>query len=250
MLLRWRDNQPCLGEQAPEFAYPAGRTSRPALVNERVLNFGSVAIRLARILPLIGTTARALSGSNPRRPSLRRGGIGSVQFARRCSLTLFAAVLLAIAAIACGDDSAPSTVATEAEPAPAPQRPWIYVEYEGRLQAGRSGSYCWPVDSITNICGNVAPLHDFESAPTLRVKRGDEVAVVVKSEEVEKGEVMAEVITVLGEEPTLRLGEAVYSVTAVERLTFELPPDVYLLSLFYRSRLGSVSFGLRLEIVE
>ena len=61
---------------------------------------------------------------------------------------------------------------------------------------------------------------------------------------------MAEVITVLGKEPTLRLGEAVYSATAVKTLTLDLPPDVYLLGLFYRSRMGNVAFGFRLEIVE
>lgn len=168
----------------------------------------------------------------------------------RCSLTFFAAVLLATAGIACGDNSAPLTAATETEPDPAQQRPRIYVEYEGRLYAGRSGSYCWPVDSITNICANVAQLDDFERAPTLRVRRGDEAAVVVKSEELERGEVMAEVITVLGNEPTLKLGEAVYSATAVKSLTLDLTPDVYLLGLFYRSRLGNVAFRFRLEIVE
>ena len=196
------------------------------------------------------TIAQALRRSNRQQPSFPGACIGSAQLAVGCSLTVFAAVMLTMAGIACGDNTAPLTVATEAEPDPAPQRPRIHIEYEGRLYEGRSGSYCWPVDSITNVCANAAPLDGFEGAPTLQVKRGHEAAVIVRSEELEMGEVMAEVITVLGNEPTLRLGEAVYSSTAVKRLTLDLPPDVYLLGLFYRSRLGNVSFGFRLEIVE
>ena len=96
---------------------------------------------------------------------------------------LIAAVLLAIAGIACGGSSAPVNAAAQAEPAPAPPRPWIYVEYEGRLHAGRSGSYCWPADAVTSTCVNVGAWEGFDGAPTVRVKRGDEAAVVVQSEE-------------------------------------------------------------------
>ena len=92
-------------------------------------------------------------------------------------------MLLAIAGIACGGSSAPVNAAAQAEPAPAPPRPWIYVEYEGRLHAGRSGSCYWPVDAVTSTCVNFGAWEGLDGAPTVRVKRGDEAAVVVQSEE-------------------------------------------------------------------
>ena len=91
---------------------------------------------------------------------------------------------------------------------------------------------------------------DFDSAPALSVKRGDELSVVVSTGEASPGEVQIWVLTVLETEPFLRPGEQVYSAPAGEGTNLDLPVGVYFLNAFYKSSLGDVSYGFKLEMVE
>ena len=59
-----------------------------------------------------------------------------------------------------------------------------------------------------------------------------------------------QVYTVEGTEPSLRPGDEVYSGAASEGVKLDLPAGVHFLSTFYKSRLGDVSYGFKLEMVE
>ena len=70
------------------------------------------------------------------------------------------------------------------EPGPTPPAvPWVSIEYGGGVHYGRQGSYCWPVNANSSICADKIGWEDFDSAPALSVKRGDELSVVVSTDE-------------------------------------------------------------------
>ena len=136
------------------------------------------------------------------------------------------------------------------EPGPTPPAvPWVSIEYGGSVHYGRQGSYCWPVSANSSVCVDKIGWEDFDSAPALEVKRGDELSVVVLTDETSPGEVQVQVYTVQSTEP-LRPGEEVYSAPAGEGTTLDIEPGTYFLSAFYKSRLGDVSYGFKLEVVE
>ena len=134
-------------------------------------------------------------------------------------------------------------------PAPPPL-PWLLIEYDGDLYQGRQDSYCWPLIPNSKVCANLIAWEDFDKAQALMVRRGDEIIVVVETKEGSPGDVTAQVFTVLDTEPELKLGEEVYSAGADQSVTLDLPPDIYFLSLFYKSRAGDISYGFKLEIVD
>ena len=125
-------------------------------------------------------------------------------------------------------------------PAPPPL-PWLLIEYDGDLYQGRQDSYCWPLIPNSKVCANLIAWEDFDKAQALMVRRGDEIIVVVETKEGSPGDVTAQVFTVLDTEPELKLGEEVYSAGADQSVTLDLPPDIYFLSLFYKSRAGDIS---------
>ena len=90
----------------------------------------------------------------------------------------------------------------------------------------------------------------FDRAPSLVVMRGDGVSVILESYESRPGVVVVQVFTVESTVPIMIQGEEVYSTVAEEGVALNLPPNVYYLSAFYKSRLGDVSYGFKLEIVE
>ena len=51
-------------------------------------------------------------------------------------------------------------------------------------------------------------------------------------------------------EPSLVPGDVVYSGPAADGARLDLPPGVYFLSAFYKSGLGDVFYGFRLEMVD
>ena len=143
-----------------------------------------------------------------------------------------------------------ATVLPPQEPAPTPPPlPLVSIEHGGSVHYGRQGSNCWPVSANSIICGDVV-WEDFDSAPTVSVKRGDELSVVVSTDESSPGEVQVQVFTVKSTEPFLRPGDEVYSSPAGDGTTLDLEPGVYFLSAFYKSGLGDVSYGFRLEMVD
>ncbi len=146
---------------------------------------------------------------------------------------------------------AKATAVPTQEPAPTPPPlPWVSIEYGGSVHYGRQGSYCWPVSANSGVCADKIGWEDFDSAPALSVKRGDELSVVVSTEETSPGEVQVQVYTVESTEPFLGPGDEVYSGAASEGVKLDLPAGVYFLSAFYKSRLGDVSYGFRLEMVD
>ena len=56
--------------------------------------------------------------------------------------------------------------------------------------------------------------------------------------------------TVEGTEPFLVPGNEVYSSPAGEETALDLEPGVYFLSVFYKSGLGDVSYGFKVEMVD
>lgn len=139
----------------------------------------------------------------------------------------------------------------EAPGAPRPPAlPQVSIEYGGGVHNGRQGSYCWPVTANSNVCVDKIGWEDFDSSPVLSVKRGDDLSVVVRTDEAIPGEVQVQVYTVEGTKPFLAPGDEVYSGSAGEGTTLDLEPGVYFLSAFYKSGLGDVSYGFKLEMVE
>ena len=61
---------------------------------------------------------------------------------------------------------------------------------------------------------------------------------------------MVQVLTVESTVPVVTLDQEVYSTVAGEGVEFNFTPDVYFLQTFYKSQLGDVSYGFKLEIVE
>ena len=137
----------------------------------------------------------------------------------------------------------------EAPPAP-PAVPVVSIEYEGRVHNGRQGSYCWPVTANSTVCVDKMGWEDFDSAPAVSVKRGDELSVVVTTGESNPGQVQVQVYTVKETEQFLVLGDEVYSRRAGDGTTLDMEPGLYFLSAFYTSRLGDASYGFKLEMVE
>ena len=144
-------------------------------------------------------------------------------------------------------ETAVPTVGPLATPPPLPR---LSIEYDGRTYYGRQGSYCWPVSVNSSVCAERVRWMGFDSAPSLVVKQGGEVSVVIESDESNLGQVVAEVLTIKSTVPVVTLGEEVYSTLAEEGVEFNLPPDVYFLHAFYKSPLGDVSYEFKLEIVE
>ena len=145
----------------------------------------------------------------------------------------------------------PKTAVPTVEPlATPPPLPRVSIEYDGRTYYGRQGSSCWPVSVNSSLCADRAGWIAFDRAPSLVVKRGDGVSVILESYESRLGVVVVQVFTVESTVPVVMRGEEVYSTVAGEGMALNLPPDVYYLSAFYKSRLGDVSYGFKLEIVE
>ena len=139
----------------------------------------------------------------------------------------------------------------EAPPAlPSQALPRVSIEYGGSVHYGREGSYCWPVSANSGICADKIGWEGFDSAPAVSVKRGDALSVVVTTDESSPGEVHILVYTVVSTEPSLKLGDDVYSSPAAEGTTLDLEPGVYYLTAFYKSKLGDVSYGFKLEMVD
>lgn len=139
----------------------------------------------------------------------------------------------------------------EAPDAPQPPAlPQVSVEHGGSVHHGRQGSYCWPVTANSSVCVDKIGWEDFDSAPALAVKRGDDLSVVVTTGESSPGGVEVQVYTVGETEPFLMPGDQVYSSPAGEGTTLDLEPGVYFLNAFYQSGLGDVSYGFKLEMVE
>lgn len=200
-----------------------------------------------------------------------------------------AAVLMSLAAASCGETGslqdegppgAPSTTLPAATPLPAatssapaatpaqpitrvtlppleapgatppPALPLVAIEYGGSTHYGRQGSYCWPVTANSSVCVDKIGWEEFDSAPTVTVKRGDQLSVAAISDETRPGEVHVQVFTVGSTEPFLVPGDEVYSSPAGGGTTLDLEPGVYFLSAFYKSGLGDASYGFRLEMVE
>ena len=144
-----------------------------------------------------------------------------------------------------------ATAVPPQEPAPTPSAlPWVSIEYGGRVHHGKQGSYCWPVSVNRKPCIDKIGWEDFDSAPAVSVKRGDALSVVVTTDESSPGEVHVQVYTVQMTEPSLVPGDVVFSGPAADGTRLDLPPGVYFLSAFYKSGLGDVSYGFRLEMVD
>ena len=133
---------------------------------------------------------------------------------------------------------------------PPPALPSVAIGYDGAVHNGRQGSYCWPVTANNSVCVDKIGWEDFESAPAVSVKQGDELSVVVTSDESNPGEVQVQVYTVESTDPFLLPGNEVYSRPAGEGITLDIEPGTYFLSAFYKSRLGDVSYGFKLEMVD
>ena len=133
-------------------------------------------------------------------------------------------------------------------PDPPPLRPQVSLEHGGRSYQGRRGSYCWPVSAASRVCAHRTQWRRFDEVPPVLMKRGDEFSVVVTSDDSSPREVKTSVFTVLETEPVLKMGEEVYSSDALDRITLDIPPGFYVLSTSYKSQLGDVSYGFKLEI--
>ena len=168
-------------------------------------------------------------------------------------------------------------------PPPIPQSPpWAYIEYGGYLYQGIRGRSCRTYGTSNRQCAERAPWEEFDGSPSLAVKRGDEFTVVVISDdyitesgEVDRGEVSAQVLAVVETVPYLvagdevyatpiqtyavvktvpvrqRWGFEVYTTPVDEGVTLNLPPDVYLLILQYRSSVWEeLNYEFKLEVVD
>ena len=133
---------------------------------------------------------------------------------------------------------------------PPPALPSVAIEYGGSTHYGRQGSYCWPVTANSTACVDKVGWEGFDTAPAVSVKRGDGLSVVVTTDESSPGEVQVQVYTVEETEPFLVPGDEIYSSPAGQDATLDLEPGVYFLSAFYKSGLGDVSYGFRLEMLE
>ena len=131
-----------------------------------------------------------------------------------------------------------------------PALPTVAIGYDGGVHHGRQGSYCWPVTANNTVCVDKIGWEDFDSAPAVSVKRGGELSVVVTTDESNPGEMQVQVYAVEETEPFLAPGDEVYSSPAGETTTLDLEPGVYFLSAFYKSGLGDVSYGFKLEMVD
>ena len=128
--------------------------------------------------------------------------------------------------------------------------PQVAIEYHGRTFYGRQGSYCWPMSANSSVCADRVGWIGFDRAPSIVVKQGDEVSVIVKSDESKLGQVIVQVFTVESTVPVVTRGEEILATVAGDGVEFNLPPDVYFLQAFYKSSLGDVSYGFKLEIIE
>ena len=164
-----------------------------------------------------------------------------------CSL-LVVVVVLSLVAVSCARSG---DLRDEGTPTP-PLPPQVSIEYGGNVQKGRQGSYSWPIRNGYGgeLLAEEWPADDFDKAPALVVKRGDDLGVIVLSGDPSQFEVRAYVYTVLRADDWLVWpGEEVYSSLAGKGITLDLPPDVYLLTIDYESQLGYIFYEFKVEVV-
>ena len=132
-----------------------------------------------------------------------------------------------------------------------PSIPQGYLEYSGRLYPGWRGSYCWPVSADSTVCSESAGWRDFDTAPTVRVIRGDGVKIVVSDEDPSPEQVQLAMYPVTATKPVLRWGEEVYStdVAEAEAHAPDIPEGIYFVHVFIKFHVGDVSYGFKVEIV-
>ena len=176
------------------------------------------------------------------------------------SLLTAMTVLLTIVAVSCdgsgdrrgnGLPAQRAAVTPTLEPSPTPPPlPQVSIEYGGNVHRRRTVGYSWPMTrGHEELAAEPLLKEVFDNEPSILVKRGDDLLVVVSSDDPSEFEVRVWVLPVLRTDSFLQLGEAVYSSFAGKGITLDLPPDVYRLSARYESQLGYVLYDFKVEVV-
>ncbi len=129
----------------------------------------------------------------------------------------------------------------------SPPLPQMSLEYGGRAYQGWIDNYCWPTQTDSRFCDDTVGAGPDGASPVL-MKRGDEFSIVVSSDDPSPSEVTTSVFTVLETGPVLKMGEEVYPSDALDRLPLDIPSGFYVLSTVYKSQLGEVTYGFKVEI--
>ena len=176
------------------------------------------------------------------------------------SLLTAMTVLLGMVVVSCNgsedrrDDGIPAqraTVMLTVEPSPTPPLlPQVSIEYGGNVYWEFPIGYSWPMSyGHEQLIAEPLLKESSDNEPSLLVKRGDDLLVVVSSDDPSQFEVWVMLSPVLETGRFLQLGEAVYSSFAGKGITLDFPPDVYVLSAHYESQLGYVSYDFKVEVV-
>ena len=147
---------------------------------------------------------------------MKVGAVFTVYRSRYVCGFLVVAVLWGLVVVSCArsgdlrDGGIPAQRAVETPllepPVTPPPIPQVAIEYDGNLHQGRRGNYAWPTRYGTTVMIEEGPYGpDFDIARSLVVRRGDDLVVVVSSDDPSQFEVLVLVFPILGRHPGLEL---------------------------------------------
>ena len=82
------------------------------------------------------------------------------------------------------------------------------------------------------------------------MKRGDEFSIRISGSDPASDEFRVRASIPQETRLAVKPGEELFSSDSLEGLRLDLPAGVYFVSTFYKSQLGDVSFGFKVEIVD
>ena len=139
------------------------------------------------------------------------------------------------------------TIASVAQPPPLPQ---VSLEHGGRSYQGWRGSYCWPVSANSRVCADSVGWQGFDKVSAVLMKRGDEFSIRISGSDPASDEFRVRASIPQETRLAVKPGEELFSSDSLEGLRLDLPAGVYFVSTFYKSQLGDVSFGFKVEIAD
>ena len=142
-----------------------------------------------------------------------------------------------------------ATVAVPREPPPTPPPfPQVSLEYGGRSYQGWRGSYCWPTSGNSVLCADSVGWQGFDEASAVSIKRGDQFSIKISGSDPASDEFRVRVSTPQETKLAVRPGEELFSSDSLEGLKLDLSAGIYFVHIFYKSQLGDVSYGFKIEL--
>ena len=136
-----------------------------------------------------------------------------------------------------------------AEP-PPPPLPQVSLEHGGRSYRGWRGSYCWPTSANSRTCADSVGWQGFDKASPVLMKQGDKFSIRISGSDPTSDEFRVRASTPQETRLAVKPGEELFSSDSLEGLRLDLPAGVYFVSTFYKSPLGDVSYGFKVEVVD